>query len=178
MTSCKRIIQFSIHKIFRVTKFPQIIRSSAANTTIDYVYRVIFFYARSNVIPTLNLETVLPTACFFANHQLGATNSGLSIFLLRCAVLARKAIQNQQSPGTFFHFETDTTQEVYDFLTDIAGKNHTAFFFENSTSAKKFYMHTTHLLAHPLQRPDQSCFKPNVLSQATTTAARTDPLAD
>jgi len=61
-----------------------------------------------------------------------------------------KKIKDKTSP----EFEAKKKQ-----ITEIEGKDHNSFFFENSTSIRKFHMHVAHLLAHPLQRPDQATFK-------------------
>jgi len=125
-----------------VNKFPEIIRYQPTGNLVEHVYRVIFCYARSNTIPALNLEQVQP--------------------ILDCPFFFLDALYLHAKPS-----KTNKPQEVYDFITEIEGKDHISYFFENSTSAKKFYLHTTHLLAHPLQRPDQSIFKPNSLSPIT-----------
>jgi hypothetical protein len=45
---------------------------------------------------------------------------------------------------------------VYDFITELEGKDHTAYFYENSTSIRRLNLNIAHLLAHPFQRPDQT----------------------
>ena len=70
---------------------------------------------------------------------------------LHSATLIADALYLHSKPG-----KDNKPQEVYDFITEIEGKDHSPYFFENSTSIKRFTRHLASLLAHPLQRAEQN----------------------
>jgi len=102
----------------------------------EVVYRVIFLYSRSTIIPDFGPND--------QTKQLVAKMIHAPSFFFDCLYLHEKPTP-QNRP-----------QEVYDFLTDLEGKYQNSYFFENSSNVRRFHYHMALLLAHPLQRPDQN----------------------
>jgi len=134
---------FDISSLFELlnTKFPDIVLSSHTRTTCEHVYRVIFIYCRSATLPT-------------------GFPSNISLKILDCPLFFFDALYLHSKPS-----KDNKPQDVYDFITEIEGKDHHAYYFENSTSIRKFHLHAAHLLAHPLQRPEQSAFKTVLINE-------------
>jgi len=121
----------SLFDLMRV-KFPEILSTQNISAT-HYTYRAIFLYSRSDTIPS------------FPSQQTKMCQQVLDspIFFFDILYLHSK-------PG-----RDNKPQDVYDFITELEGKDHNPYFFENSTSSRKFLAHMSHLLAHPLQRPPE-----------------------
>jgi len=85
-----------------VKKFPEILTTEKQNS-YEYIYRVIFIFSRSNTIPhfTKNVQNILDSPIFFFD----------SLYL-------------HSKPSKEIR-----PQDVYDFITEIEGKDHTAYFF-------------------------------------------------
>jgi len=128
-------LNFDVGSLFETvnSKFPDIL--SGQSTSAEHVYRLILIYARSATMPS-------------------GFPSSLSSKLLDSTKLYLDALYLHSKPS-----RENRPQEIYDFLTEIEGKDHTSYFFENSTSIRKFHLHMSHLLAHPYQRPEQVSFK-------------------
>jgi len=122
-------------------KFPDIFISEQTRGTCEYVYRVILVYCRSATLPT-------------------GFPSNLSMKILESPIFFFDALYLHSKPS-----KDNRPQEVYDFITEIEGKEHNSYFFENSTSIRKFHLHVAQLLAHPLQRPDQGAFKTVLINE-------------
>jgi len=134
---------FNMNSLFEVisSKNPEILQTNSINKfNLSHVYRLIFTYSRSNTIPTLNISQVQT--------------------ILDSPILFFDSLYVHAKPT-----KTNKPQEVYDFITEIEGKEKISYYFESSTNAKKFYLHSTHLLGHPLQRPEQGGFKSNLVDQ-------------
>jgi len=130
---------FDLSSIFALisSKFPEILRTSQKNPP-ETIYRVIIIYSRSSVMP------------FWDNKQVNQELLDCPNFFLDCLYLHAKVGSDNDPQG------------IYDFLTEIEGKDHFPYFFETSTSQSKFYHHMTELIAHPNQRPNQQgCLKTN-----------------
>jgi len=117
------------------SKFPEIVTTDKTRATCEYIYRVIFVYCRSATLPI-------------------GFPSNLSTKILDSPIFFFDALYLHSKPS-----KDNRPQEVYDFITEIEGKEHNSYYYENSTSIRKFHLHVAHLLAHPFQRPDQSSFK-------------------
>jgi len=104
--------------------------------TPDFIYRVIFVYSRSNVIPEF-----IPGD---TTHQQFLKSP---LFFFDALYLHAKQTKE------------NNPQEVYDFITDIEGQDEKSYFFETSISNKRLQQNIATLLAHPLQRPAQGEFK-------------------
>jgi len=133
---------FDISTLFDLinAKFSDVL-SGKTRATCDHVYRVIFIYCRSATLPS-------------------GFPSALCMKILDSPTFFFDALYLHSKPA-----KDNRPQEVYDFITDIEGKDHICYYFENSTSIRKFHLHVAHLLAHPLQRPDQSAFKTVLLNE-------------
>jgi len=127
---------FNITSLFEQIndKFPDIIKSSETRSSTEYIYRAIFIYARSNTIPHIT-EGSKP----FITQMLDSP-----IFFFDGLYLHSKPSKENKP------------QEVYDFITEFEGKNHSSYFYENSTSVRRLHLHIAHLLAHPFQRAEQT----------------------
>jgi len=128
---------FDISTLFELlnARFPEIATSDKTRGTCEYIYRVIFIYCRSVTMPV-------------------GFPSTLGLKMLDSPIFFFDALYLHSKPS-----KDNRPQEVYDFITEIEGKDHNSFYFENSTSIRKFHLHVAHLLAHPFQRPDQASFK-------------------
>jgi len=115
------------------TKFPEIVTASTSPPKV--IYRTILIYGRSNVIPSLQRSALIKR-------------------VLSSPVFYFDALYLHSKPS-----KDTCPQEIYDFITEIECNAHIQYFFENSTSLRKFFLHCTHLLAHPLQRQEQDTFK-------------------
>jgi len=120
-----------------VEKYPEILRCEPGSSVeLDYVYRLIFIYSRSDVVP------------HFKDRNKAQT------FFDRPIVYFDTLYLHKPSSG-----ENPLPQKIYDFLSEIRRSDKEFYHFENSTSTTKFFSSVTTLLAHPLQRPtDQSQF--------------------
>jgi len=129
---------FNVSSIFDVinTKFPDILAAPQFKSTAAAAYRAILIYSRSNSIPHFE-----PNQHKLTSDLLDAPN-----FFFDALYLHSKPSKENRP------------QDVYDFITEIEGKDHISYFFENSTSMRKFHLHVAHLLCHPLQRPEQSAY--------------------
>jgi len=132
---------FDISSLFDLInlKFPDILLSTHNRSTCEYIHRVIFIYARSATLPI-------------------GFPSNLSMKLLDSPIFFFDALYLHSKPS-----KDNRPQDVYDFITEIEGKDHNSYYFENSTSIRKFHLHMAHLLAHPLQRPEQAAYKKNFI---------------
>jgi len=116
--------------------------SNCSKPPFDCVYRVIFIYSRSNVIPHFEYDR----AKKMRDNILRAPNFFFDLIYLH----AKPSHDNRP-------------QDVYDFLVSkgleesaIDDESENSYMFENSLSQIKFLKNFTYLLAHPLQRPKQS----------------------
>jgi len=125
---------FDLTSLFELikTKSPEILQTQNIST-VQCMYRVIFLYSRSSVTPHFQPQFV----------QMCQQILDSPIFFFDVLYLHSKPSKENKP------------QDVYDFITEIEGKDHIPYFFENSTSARKFYNHMSHLLAHPFQRPQE-----------------------
>mmetsp|Transcript_27474 Transcript_27474/g.38752 ORF Transcript_27474/g.38752 Transcript_27474/m.38752 type:complete len:228 (+) Transcript_27474:60-743(+) len=125
---------FSMTSLFDIIRehFPKI--TSDSMSLSDPVYRVIFIYGRSSITP--RFDNTSHTAILDSPQ-----------FFFDCCYLHSKPASN------------NCPQDVFDFITEVEGKNHIGYFFENSTSLRKFQPNFASLLAHPLQRPEQGALK-------------------
>lgn len=126
---------FNLSSLFGLlqNKYPDINNINNDN----YIYRVIFIYGRSNCIP---------------HFKEGASKSQVQQ-LLDSPIFYFDGLYLHNKPN-----KDNKPQEIYDFITELEGKDHSGYFFENSTSVRRLFLNVSNLLAHPLQRPEQSQF--------------------
>jgi len=127
---------FNITSLFATlsSRFPEILKTSETRATTEYIYRAILIYARSNTIPHLK-EGSKPFI-----HQ-----------MLNSPIFCFDALYLHAKPA-----KDNKPQDVYDFITELDGKGHNAYFYENSSSVRRLHLHIAQLLAHPFQRVDQT----------------------
>jgi len=104
----------------------------------EFVYRVMFIYGRSNVLPSFPIPS--------------SSSTPLHTKLLSNQLLFFDALYLHQKPSI-----PSRAQEIYDFITEI-DEQERCYFFETSTSLKRLKSHLGILLANPLQRPSQASF--------------------
>eukprot|EP01090_Pellita_catalonica_P004250 TRINITY_DN14079_c0_g1_i1.p1 TRINITY_DN14079_c0_g1~~TRINITY_DN14079_c0_g1_i1.p1 ORF type:complete len:215 (+),score=35.69 TRINITY_DN14079_c0_g1_i1:42-647(+) len=103
----------------------------------NFIYRVIFIYSRSNVVPD-----------WF-------TGKDTANELLEYPLFAFDGLYLHKKPGK----ESDP-QKVYNFITDVEPDDRSGYFFEVNASTRRLQLAFAKLLANPLQRePDETNFK-------------------
>jgi hypothetical protein len=110
---------------------------SSVHILPPFVYRVILFYARSDVIPAIG----------------SAKESCLK--LLKSPYFFFDVLYLHAKPSKETH-----PQAIFDFLSEFQSTGHSlnnirksSFMFNDTANLKRFYLHVGQLLAHPLQRP-------------------------
>jgi hypothetical protein len=121
----------------RKTTIPQISVEDLKRFGTDYLYRMIFIYSRTTVVPEWSegkeaMERLTASPIFFFD-----------------AMYLHKKPSKESNP-----------QAVYDFITNVDSHEGNSFFSETHQSLRRVYLNFTLLLANPLQRPEQDKFKP------------------
>jgi len=132
--------KYNISSLFYMLKdkFPNIVewKPRFPYDSPEFVYRALFVYSRSNVIPE-----------FIPGDTTHTQFIKSPLFYFDALYLHAKQTKD------------NNPQDVYDFITDIEGDADKSYFFETSVSSKRLQQNVAKLLAHPLQRPAQGDFK-------------------
>jgi len=115
LSTAQEFNSFNVSSIFDLmnARYPDIITTRAQDPS--HIYRVIFIYSRSNVLP------------LFSTKELANKFLDSPVFFFDCLYLHQKPTKDNRP------------QEVYDKITEIEGQHKNCYFFENSTSARKFF---------------------------------------
>lgn len=136
LTGSGTFLQFNMSSLF------ELILSKISDPAVfqkqeppSFVYRCIFIYGRSSIIPQ------------FYDGEMSKNR------LLQAPYFFFDALYVHEKPS-----KDNNPQEVYDRITDF-DLNNTGYFFESSTNPKRLYFHMAQLLSNPLQRSEESSWK-------------------
>lgn len=137
--------RFNMSSVFdlfaKKVALPQVTMEDLKRGGADYLYRVLFIYSRTTVVPE-----------WIDGREMADRLLATPVFFFDGLYLHKKPSKENNPQG------------VYDFLTDIESLEENSYFSETHQSLRRIYTNFTLLLANPLQRPEQDKFKTTLAS--------------